>query len=137
MRPGQPQHGWALYFGVGADFADHAATGDTGADQRLPARGVRFVGAVREEARPQTVTMLAPREVATKQPKPEPILPDKPSIAALPFSNLSGEEDYFRRHVEKIVTALSRCAWLFVIALSGPTETQCEGSMAVLKSPDS
>jgi len=43
----------------------------------------------------------------------------KPSIAVLPFSNMSGnpEEDYFADGMaEEIITALSRCAWLFVIA---------------------
>jgi len=46
-------------------------------------------------------------------------LPDKPSIAVLPFTNLSGdpEQDYFADGiVEDIITALSRVHWLFVIA---------------------
>ncbi|HZT89703.1 MAG TPA: tetratricopeptide repeat protein [Stellaceae bacterium] len=46
-------------------------------------------------------------------------LPDKPSIAVLPFANLSGdpEQDYFADGmVEEIITALSRIRWLFVIA---------------------
>jgi adenylate cyclase len=46
-------------------------------------------------------------------------LPDKPSIATLPFANLSGdpEQDYFADGmVEEIITALSRIRWLFVIA---------------------
>src|SRR6516164_2414117 len=46
-------------------------------------------------------------------------LPDKPSIAVLPFANLSGdpEQEYFADGmVEEIVTALSRIRWLFVIA---------------------
>jgi TolB-like protein len=46
-------------------------------------------------------------------------LPDKPSIAVLPFANLSGdpEEEYFADGmVEEIITALSRIRWLFVIA---------------------
>ena len=46
-------------------------------------------------------------------------LPDKPSIAVLPFLNLSGdpEQDYFADGVvEDIITALSRIRWLFVIA---------------------
>jgi TolB-like protein len=46
-------------------------------------------------------------------------LPDKPSIAALPFQNLSGdpEQDYFADGiVEEIITGLSRIKWLFVIA---------------------
>lgn len=48
-----------------------------------------------------------------------PALPDKPSIAVLPFHNMSGdpEQDYFADGmVEEITTALSRFHWLFVIA---------------------
>jgi adenylate cyclase len=46
-------------------------------------------------------------------------LPDKPSIAVLPFANMSGdpEQEYFvDGMVEEIITALSRIHWLFVIA---------------------
>ena len=46
-------------------------------------------------------------------------LPDKPSIAVLPFQNISGdpEQEYFADGmVEEIITALSRIRWLFVIA---------------------
>jgi adenylate cyclase len=46
-------------------------------------------------------------------------LPDKPSIAVLPFANMSGdsEQEYFADGmVEEIITALSRITWLFVIA---------------------
>ena len=46
-------------------------------------------------------------------------LPDKPSIAVLPFENMSGdpEQEYFADGmVEEITTALSRFKWLFVIA---------------------
>jgi adenylate cyclase len=46
-------------------------------------------------------------------------LPDKPSIAVLPFQNMSGdsEQEYFADGmVEEIITALSRIKWLFVIA---------------------
>ena len=50
----------------------------------------------------------------------EPLpLPDKPSIAVLPFANMSGdpEQEYFADGmVEEIITALSRIRWLFVIA---------------------
>jgi TolB-like protein/class 3 adenylate cyclase len=55
-------------------------------------------------------------------PVPEPAalpLPDKPSIAVLPFQNMSGdpEQEYFADGmVEEIITALSRIRWLFVIA---------------------
>ena len=51
--------------------------------------------------------------------KPALALPDKPSIAVLPFTNLSGdpEQDYFADGVvEDIISALSSVGWLFVIA---------------------
>ncbi|MGH6938647.1 tetratricopeptide repeat protein, partial [Hypericibacter sp.] len=51
--------------------------------------------------------------------KPALALPDKPSIAVLPFQNMSGdpEQDYFADGiVEEIITGLSRMRWLFVIA---------------------
>ena len=47
------------------------------------------------------------------------VLPNKPSIAVLPFQNMSGdpEQEYFvDGMVEEIITALSRIRWLFVIA---------------------
>jgi len=50
---------------------------------------------------------------------PERALPDKPSIAVLPFENLGGDaaQEYFADGaVEEIITALSRFHWLFVIA---------------------
>jgi adenylate cyclase len=46
-------------------------------------------------------------------------LPDKVSIAVMPFANMSGdpEQNYFADGmVEEIITALSRIRWLFVIA---------------------
>jgi adenylate cyclase len=59
-------------------------------------------------------TAKAPAEAG----KPLP-LPDKPSIAVLPFQNMSGdpEQEYFADGmVEEIITALSQFKWLFVIA---------------------
>jgi TolB-like protein/DNA-binding SARP family transcriptional activator/Tfp pilus assembly protein PilF len=54
------------------------------------------------------------------EPKPAELpIPSKPSIAVLPFQNLSGdpEQDYFADGmVDDIITALSRVRWLFVIA---------------------
>jgi TolB-like protein/class 3 adenylate cyclase len=52
-------------------------------------------------------------------PAPGPPLPDKPSIAVLPFVNMSGdpEQEYFADGVvEEIITALSRIRWFFIIA---------------------
>jgi adenylate cyclase len=56
---------------------------------------------------------------AIEQPRPALALPDRPSIAVLPFTNMSGDpqQDYFADGiVEEIITALSRLRWLFVIA---------------------
>ena len=50
---------------------------------------------------------------------PGPSLPDKPSIAVLPFTNMSAdpEQEYFADGMaEEILTALSKCKSLFVIA---------------------
>ncbi len=61
-----------------------------------------------------TAARLGPTVVS-----PGPPLPDKPSIAVLPFANMSGdpEQEYFvDGMVEEIITALSRIRWLFVIA---------------------
>ena len=66
--------------------------------------------------RDRAVSMIEPLAAAS-QPL---LLPDKPSIAVLPFANMSGdpEQDYFADGmVEEIITALSRIRWLFVIAI--------------------
>jgi adenylate cyclase len=59
------------------------------------------------------------RHSVPRPPERALALPDKPSIAVLPFQNMSGdpEQDYFADGVvEEITTALSRIPWLFVIA---------------------
>jgi TolB-like protein/Tfp pilus assembly protein PilF len=92
------------------------AIGDNGEEQRLiktlPRKGVRFVGNVREEPdhRAEAVAENA-----------NPCLPEPavPSIAVLPFDNMSGdpEQEYFSDGmVEEIITALSQMPRLFVIA---------------------
>jgi len=93
--------------------AARAAIGDNGQAQRLirtvARKGFRFVAEVSEDG-PE------PAQVDGARPLP---LPEKPSIAVLPFVNLSGEADqeYFADGmVEEIITALSRIRWLFVIA---------------------
>jgi TolB-like protein len=92
--------------------AARAAIGDTGVRQKLiktlPRRGLRFVGAIREED---------PGDAGP--PKLSLGIGDKPSIAILPLLNLSGdpEQDYFIDGiVEDIITALSRNRGFFVIA---------------------
>lgn len=93
------------------------ALGDNGSAQRLirtfTGRGVRFIGDVVENAdqrRPAEQTTVA---------APTLVLPEKPSIAVLPFHTRSGdiEQDYFADGiVDDLITSLSRLRWLFVIA---------------------
>jgi TolB-like protein/class 3 adenylate cyclase len=79
---------------------------------------------VKNIARPVRVYRILPQadaKAATPVAAPQvpPPLPDKPSIAVLPFQNISGdpEQEYFADGVvEEIITALSRIRWLFVIA---------------------
>ena len=63
---------------------------------------------------------MADSAEASDLPRRQPLpLPDKPSIAVLPFQNMSGdpEQEYFADGmVEDIITALSRFKSLFVIA---------------------
>ena len=70
------------------------------------------VGSTNGESR--AVNAAPPKAAA-----PAAVFPDKPSIAVLPFQNMSGdpEQEYFSDGmVEEIITALSRLRWLFVIA---------------------
>ena len=94
---------------VSLDFADLGEQKVKNIDQ--PVRVYRIVlesdEVARDAARTSTVS-AAPSE-----------LTDKPSIAVLPFDNMSGdpEQEYFADGVvEEIITALSRMPWLFVIA---------------------
>jgi TolB-like protein len=96
-----------------------SAVGDSGDEQRLiktfPRKGIRFVGIVREE---KPIDAAAVDHV-TRPPRAILTLPDKPSIAVLPFTNLGGDalQDYFTDGVvEDIITELSRFSELFVIA---------------------
>src|SRR5262249_4237497 len=70
-------------------------------------------------ARPVRVYRVVEARPETLRPGTAPPLPDKPSIAVLPFANWSGdpEQEYFADGmVEEIITALSRIRSLFVIA---------------------
>jgi adenylate cyclase len=65
------------------------------------------------------ITLDPQQRQATRSQEKGLALPDKPSIAVLPFQNMSGdpEQEYFADGiVEEITTALSRIRWLFVIA---------------------
>ena len=98
------------------------AIGDSGEGQRLirtvARKGFRFVGDV-SEVQSSDGGSLKTGPAGSETPALGLALPDKPSIAALAFHNLSGdpEQDYFADGVvEDIITALSRIRWLFVIA---------------------
>jgi DNA-binding winged helix-turn-helix (wHTH) protein len=102
--------------------AARKAIGDSGQNQRLlrtiARKGFRFVGDVSEIANRSAAVSTEP-DAPGKTIAEAPALPDRPSIAALPFLNLSGdiEQEYFTDGVvEDIITALSRIRWLFVIA---------------------
>jgi TolB-like protein/class 3 adenylate cyclase len=74
---------------------------------------------VKNIARPVRVYRVREVGAITSPLAPALPLPDKPSIAVLPFANMSGdpEQEYFvDGMVEEIITALSRIRWLFVIA---------------------
>jgi adenylate cyclase len=97
------------------------AIGDSGEHQRLirtiVRKGIRFVGKVREDAvSPASATMAGASPEAASAAPP---VPDKPSIAVLPFENMSAdpEQRFFADGIaEDIITALSRYPSLFVIA---------------------
>ena len=97
-----------------------AAIGDSGDSQRLiktlRGKGFRFVGMVREEERSAAIS---PAIGSIEPSRPQPSLSEQPSIAVLPFMNMSGdpEQDYFADGMtEEIITALARFKNLFVIA---------------------
>jgi TolB-like protein len=100
------------------------AIGDSGREQRLirtvARKGFRFVGEVRELGSSDDLGSPGSRSAEPGETSARSLaLPDKPSIAVLPFVNLSGdpEQDYFADGmVEDVIAALSRVGWLFVIA---------------------
>jgi TolB-like protein len=80
--------------------------------QTVRGRGYRFTAPVARVAADARTNTAPPISGVTPPP-------DKPSIAVLPFANLSGDpdQDYFADGmVEEIITALARIRWLFVIA---------------------
>ena len=96
--------------------------GGAGWIETLPRRGYRYVGpAVTTGEPPAGVNPGARLALA---------LPDKPSVAVLPFSNLSGdsEQNYFADGmVEDIIAGLSRIKWLFVAARNSSFNYKGEG----------
>jgi TolB-like protein len=96
-----------------------SAIGDSGESQRLiktvQRKGIRFVGTVREEE----ASRCLGSDVSSQPSTSYLALPDKPSIAVLAFTNMSGDpgQDYFSDGItEDIITELSRFSELFVIA---------------------
>lgn len=100
------------------------AIGASGEEQHLirtvARKGFRFVGDVREAHSSADFGSLKTDSTKTNKTSTHALtLPDKPSIAVLPFQNLSGDpkQEYFGNGVvEDIISALSRIRWLFVIA---------------------
>ena len=98
------------------------AVGDSGETQRLirtiPRKGFRFIGQVTEQKNDFPIPDSRPIH---PQAEHGLRLPDKPSIAVLPFQNLSDDsaQGYFVDGiVEDITTALSQFSQLFVVARS-------------------
>ena len=84
--------------------------------ETLPRRGYRFVGPASTRD-PGAVS--AASQAANSPGSSNPALPDRPSIAVLPFQNISAdpEQEYFADGMaDEIITALSRFPSLFVIA---------------------
>jgi DNA-binding winged helix-turn-helix (wHTH) protein len=79
--------------------------------ETLPRRGYRYVG--------PAVATNGPEASPVARTASAPTLPDRASLAVLPFTNLSGDpqQDYFADGiVDDIITGLARINWLFVIA---------------------
>ena len=92
--------------------AARAAIGDSGETQHfiktLRGKGLRFVGNVQKQAEPPETTS---DEIRTEPATARSALSDQPSIAVLPFLNMSGdpEQSYFADGMtEEIITALTR-----------------------------
>jgi TolB-like protein len=100
------------------------AVGDTGREQRLvrtvARKGFRFIGEVRVqgETRPEEIPLQPSRDEAERRrPALAPL--DRPAIAVLSFTNMSGEveQEYFSDGIsEDIITGLSKLRWFYVIA---------------------
>jgi TolB-like protein len=107
--------------------AARKAIGDSGEQQILirtiARKGLRFVGAVGAHSEGGRAESTAESAVPPDegQDRPRSALPriDRPAIAVLPFTNMSGdpEQEYFSDGIsEDIITALSKLRWFFVIA---------------------
>ncbi len=73
----------------------------------------------RQTAPNRRLPAVQPPDEIHEPPRPALPLPDRPAIAVLPFTNMSGdpEQEYFSDGIsEDIITALSKLRWFFVIA---------------------
>jgi TolB-like protein len=100
--------------------AARKAVGDSGEEQKLirtiARKGFRFVAPVHIPADDGGV---ASSEQNLEPARPALPLPDRPAIAVLPFTNMTGDpaQEYFSDGIsEDIITALSKLRWFFVIA---------------------
>ncbi len=103
-----------LVVGSGLDFSDRGVRQLKG----VPGEW-RLWALVRDAAEADQAAVASVGVVEPPSARPSLPLPDTPSIAVLPFTNLSGdlEQDYFADGiVEDIITGLSRIKWVFVIA---------------------
>jgi len=101
------------------------AVGDSGEDQMLirtiARKRLRFVGDVRVQSKGgEREKFTDPPPAESHEPaRPALPLPDRPAIAVLPFTNMSGdpEQEYFSDGIsEDIITALSKLRWFLVTA---------------------
>lgn len=95
------------------------AIGDSGKNQKViltvPRKGFRFVAQVREAKAAAASILTAPLPAMSAALA----LPDRPSIAVMPFINMSDDpaQDYFADGMtDYVITGLSHICWLFVIA---------------------
>jgi TolB-like protein/Flp pilus assembly protein TadD len=100
--------------------AARKAVGDSGEEQKLirtiARKGFRFVAPVHI---PADDAGVASSEQNPESARPALPLPDRPAIAVLPFTNMTGDpaQEYFSDGIsEDIITALSKLRWFFVIA---------------------
>jgi TolB-like protein/cytochrome c-type biogenesis protein CcmH/NrfG len=104
--------------------AARRAIGDSGGEQKLirtiARKGLRFVGDVDAQQSDTSAVNASPRLTQLQQESPAAqSAPDRPAIAVLPFTNMSGdpEQEYFSDGIsEDIITALSKLRWFLVIA---------------------
>lgn len=116
--------------------ATRTAIGDTGEMQRLiktlPRKGIRFVGVVHEDGKGADAVQVSQRRPATVDTdgtwtEVALSLPDRPSLAVLPFTNMSGDPD----------RSILRTAFLRTSSQGSHRSDGCSSSPATLRSSTS